>query len=201
MLRIDPASLMIAEGAASGNFTATATAPMIASSTPVDVTVSASLEGQTLTAQVSIRPENPATTVPSSATAFTLSAATMQAALNAAAAEPRPIGIQDLKVDTPVITRGTTVHGQVVLDGILNTPEMIHINFDPSAIASTYFTIPAQTTPPPTGFFSFVVGANFPSNSVKIQRECILRICSVRYLYLWGISGRANMLSRNTSYR
>src|SRR5690349_6781349 len=105
-------------------------APSITSSTPADVIVSASLEGQTISAHVSIRPENPATTVPNSGTIFTLPAAKMEAAARAAATEPRPIGIQDFQLDTPIITRGSTVHGQVVLDAILNVTEMIHISFD-----------------------------------------------------------------------
>jgi hypothetical protein len=159
---------MIPKGALTGEFTATGIAPSIASSTPADVTVSASLEEQTITAHVSVRLENPATTIPNSGSIFTLPAAKMAAALNAAAAEPRPIGIQDLQVDTSVITRGTTVHGQVVLDGILTATEMIHLTFDPSVIASPYFTIPAQTIAPPTGFFSFVVDASFPADSLKI---------------------------------
>src|SRR5207253_8767327 len=68
VIAIDPPTLVIAEGLTSGTFTITGIGQPLTPLSHIDVTIRASLGTQTLTAPLSIRPENPVTAVPATAT-------------------------------------------------------------------------------------------------------------------------------------
>jgi hypothetical protein len=72
VIAIDRPTLFIAEGLQAGTFTITGIGQPLMSLSHVDVTIRASLGTQTLTAPLSIRPENPATVVPPAATPVAL---------------------------------------------------------------------------------------------------------------------------------
>jgi len=68
VIAIDPAVLFIAESVATGSFTLTGIGQPLMPPSHIDASVRASLGTQTVTAPLSIRPDNPATVVPAATT-------------------------------------------------------------------------------------------------------------------------------------
>jgi hypothetical protein len=166
VLKIDPSSLVIAEGEVMGTFTATGIAQPIMPTAMLDAIVSASLGTQTLTATLSIRPEAPATTTPKRPAMISMPATA--GVSTAAGSTVRSVGIYQVNLSaSPPVARGTTIQAQIVLDTIIDAFEHVNIDFEPRLIRRARCMIPPGTGAA-SGYFSFTVSTDFIGNSLRI---------------------------------
>ena len=155
-MSIDPRVLVIAEGQTIGSFTVTAIGQPLMSTANVDGTVRASLGTQTLTAPLSIRPEQPATVVPPPAppepTTFTWTG------------EPDLAGIT-LQTPSPLPLQ-QPIGGQITLTGLVAVAPITGvIVFDPAVLPRQRFNMALGSY---SQYFTFTLGADFPGSTLRI---------------------------------
>ena len=155
LVAVNPTSLFVTEKNSAGQFTVSAVSGQVMSSSTVDCTVQASLNDQTLTAPLAVRPEQPRTQSPQMAATST----------------PTPFvgdfDVASITLLTPSpIPLQKPVSGQISLNG-LPTMSTVYgtIVLDPSVVPPIGFIIPVGSI---SGYFQFSLGANFPGHSLRI---------------------------------
>jgi hypothetical protein len=153
---VTPAALSIAEGENSGAFTVTGIPQAVMTMTIIDVTVSASLGGQTMTAPVSVVPEAP-TPGP-----------VIVAGLFSTPVTGVP-GVTSLDLFTPPpLPRGQDIQGRVQLDAVALTPTVLTIVPTPSVLAAIGVIVPAGST---EGYFQFALDPSASSLQITVLKD------------------------------
>jgi hypothetical protein len=154
LMSIDPSVMVIREGQTAGSFTVTASGQPLMSATNVDGTVRASLGARTLTAPLSIRPEQPATIVPPPATpAPTPFTGDLEVA-SITLLTPSPLPLRQ------------PISGQITLNGLASMAAVTGvIVYDPAVLPPQGFIIPVGSF---TSYFQFTLGPNFPGNTLRV---------------------------------
>jgi hypothetical protein len=152
---ITPAAVSIDEGAMTGVFTVTGITQLLMSTTNVDVTVTASLAGQTLTAPLSVRPESPATDA-------TASAATPYSV--AVTGVPSVVSLDLFTV--PPLPRAQPIRGRVKTEGLTVSIFPVRVTLTPPS-ATPFCDILVQPEFN-EGYFQFVVDSSSPATSIRM---------------------------------
>ena len=154
ILQIAPTAVVIPEGDTAGSFTVIGSPLPLMSSSQVDATVRASLGTQTLTAPLSIKPENPPTAT---------------AAPSAPVSPPSrsAIGVGSIDLYTsPPLPRGQTIQGRIMLDGLPGfVTTIVTVTLTPAVGPPIGLEIPAGFY---EGYFTFTIASGFPGNTLRI---------------------------------
>lgn len=139
LINLDPPSLTIPEGAASASFTIGTTAPAVMPGTPVDCTILASLRGQTVSATLSIQPQQ---------------STDVTAPQDGPASGAYGAGIASLDINNPPIRVGQPASGSLSLNGYSVMTTAVTLRFSEPSILPFDVLVPAGFA---QAFFNFTL--------------------------------------------
>lgn len=165
LVRIEPATLTVPEGAISAAFTATAIAQSLMASTTLDRAISASLHGQFLSTSISVTAAAPVANAAQSPSIFPLSPTLLSNAIKRVGAissgPPDAVGILNLMMIGTYQRPGSMITAAVELTEPFAT-ETVSITFDPNVMTPLFVKVEDLTN------FQFYLPENFSSNTLRI---------------------------------